>query len=202
MYQKLQKFDKHWYGGGPSIAMVFHLRRVSDLLYDWKSCLLCYMKDVVLLCSIFVKWNKIVRVRVHPDDLGFKWRYVIRMRYGNIVSHPEDILQCPDELSHPDDLGIKIYIHLLYMYQCPSNFTMDYIASSDKCLTFHCHILRTLILKFQQLPDIHIQCICIYLMFCCSNPRVILAFKVLEKRNSLVVVGIFRDIILFQIIAP
>ena len=49
-YQILQKFDVHWHGGGPSIAMVYHLRRVSDLLYDWKSCLLCYMKDVELHC--------------------------------------------------------------------------------------------------------------------------------------------------------
>ena len=64
MYQILQKFDIHWHGGGPSIAMIYHIRRVSDLLYDWKSCLLRYMKDVVLHCSIFFKWNKIVRVRV------------------------------------------------------------------------------------------------------------------------------------------
>ena len=64
MYQILQKFDMHWHDGGPSIAMMFHLRRVSDLLCNWKSCLLCYMKDVVLHCSIFFKWNKLVRVRV------------------------------------------------------------------------------------------------------------------------------------------
>ena len=43
--------------------MVYHLRRVSDVHYDWKRCVLCYMKDVVLHCSIFCKWNKIVRVR-------------------------------------------------------------------------------------------------------------------------------------------
>ena len=64
MYQILQKFDIHWHDGGPSIAMMCHLRRVSDLLYNWKSRLLCYMKDVVLHCSIFFKWNKLVRVRV------------------------------------------------------------------------------------------------------------------------------------------
>ena len=46
MYQNLQKFDIHWHGSGPSIAMIFHLRRVSDLLYGWMSCLTCYMKDV------------------------------------------------------------------------------------------------------------------------------------------------------------
>ena len=62
MYQILQKFDIHWHGGGPSITMMYHLRRVSDLLYDWKS-LLCYMKDVVLHCPLFFKWNKLVRVR-------------------------------------------------------------------------------------------------------------------------------------------
>ena len=64
MYQILQKFDIHWHDGGPSIAMMYHLKRVSDLLCNWKSCLLCYMKDVVLHCSIFFKWNKLVRVRV------------------------------------------------------------------------------------------------------------------------------------------
>ena len=65
MYQKLQKFDihVHWHGVGPAIAMLFHLRRMSDLLYNCKSCLQCYMKDVVLHCSVFFKKNKIVRVR-------------------------------------------------------------------------------------------------------------------------------------------
>ena len=76
MYQILQKFDIHWHDGGPSIAMMCHLRRVSDLLYNWKSCLLCYMKDVVLHCSIFFKWNKLVRVRVRVR-VQF-WRDVMR----------------------------------------------------------------------------------------------------------------------------
>ena len=74
MYQILQKFDIHWHDGGPSIAMMCHLRRVSDLLYNWKSCLLCYMKDVVLHCSIFFKWNKLVRVRVRVR-VRVIWRY-------------------------------------------------------------------------------------------------------------------------------
>ena len=64
MYQILQKFDMYWHDGGPSIAMMYHLRRVSDLLCNWKSCLLCYMKDVVLHYSILLKWNKLLRVRV------------------------------------------------------------------------------------------------------------------------------------------
>ena len=68
MYQILQKFDIHWHDGGPSIAMMCHLRGVSDLLCNWKSCLLCYMKDVVLHCSIFFKWNKLVRVRVRESS--------------------------------------------------------------------------------------------------------------------------------------
>ena len=63
-YHTYQRFDIHWHDGGPSIAMMYHLRRVSDLLCNWKSCLLCYMKDVVLHYSIFFKWNKLVRVRV------------------------------------------------------------------------------------------------------------------------------------------
>ena len=71
MYQILQKFDIHWHDGGPSIAMMYHLRRVSDLLCNWKSCLLCYMKDVVLHCSIFFKWNKLVRVRVRVQITSF-----------------------------------------------------------------------------------------------------------------------------------
>ena len=71
MYQILQKVDIHWHDGGPSIAMMCHLRRVSDLLYNWKSCLLCYMKDVVLHCSIFFKWNKLVRVRVRVREFEF-----------------------------------------------------------------------------------------------------------------------------------
>ena len=31
-----------------------------------------------------------------------------------------------------------------HVWRLPSNLTMYYIASSDKCLTFHCHISRTL----------------------------------------------------------
>ena len=83
MYQILQKFDIHWHDGGPSIAMMCHLRRVSDLLYNWKSCLLCYMKDVVLHCSIFFKWNKLVRVRVREFE---QWRHTGLA--GNIPSYP------------------------------------------------------------------------------------------------------------------
>ena len=82
MYQILQKFDIHWHDGGPSIAMMYHLRRVSYLLCNWKSCLLCYMKDVVLHCSIFFKWNKLVRVRVrvrvrvhYPKEYGYNLAY-------------------------------------------------------------------------------------------------------------------------------
>ena len=71
MYQILQKFDIHWHDGGPSIAMMYHLRRVSDLLCNWKSCLLCYKKDVVLHCSIFFKWNKLVRVRVRVREMSY-----------------------------------------------------------------------------------------------------------------------------------
>ena len=80
MYQILQKFDIHWHDGGPSITMMYHLRRVSDLLCNWKSCLLCYMKDVVLHCSIFFKWNKLVRVRVRvrQSGVGEKLSWCIR----------------------------------------------------------------------------------------------------------------------------
>ena len=70
----ISKFDTHWQGGGPSIPMVFHLRRVYDLLYDWKSCSLCYMKDAVLHCSIFFKWNKIVAQGMHDHDDVIKWK--------------------------------------------------------------------------------------------------------------------------------
>ena len=78
MYQILQKFDMHWHDGGPSIAMMYHLRRVSDLLCNWKSCLLCYMKDVVLHCSIFFKWNKLVRVRVRVRVLMINIGYQVK----------------------------------------------------------------------------------------------------------------------------
>ena len=46
------------------MVVLFHLRNVSDLFYDLKkNWLSWYVKDVVLHCSIFFKWNKIVRVR-------------------------------------------------------------------------------------------------------------------------------------------
>ena len=74
MYQKLQKFDTTWHGNGPSIAMVFHLKKVSDLVYGWKSCLLCYMNDVVLHCYIVFKWIKIVRVRELVLNIFFTYK--------------------------------------------------------------------------------------------------------------------------------
>ena len=50
---------------------------------------------------------------------------------------------------------------LTFVWRLPCNFTMDYIASSDKCLTFHYRISQTLSL-------VHIMVCC---MFCpCSEP--------------------------------
>ena len=86
-----RKFDIHWHDGGPSIAMMYHLRRVSDLLCNWKSCLLCYMKDVVLHCSIFFKWNKLVRVRVRVSWPSWLWPSVCSLQTwysGFYVSFP------------------------------------------------------------------------------------------------------------------
>ena len=97
MYQILQKFDIHWHDGGPSIAMMCHLRRVSDLLYNWKSCLLCYMKDVVLHCFIFFKWNKLVRVRVRE-------------------SSPTNARYWAAFVGSVPDLWSSVVIEMLYMY--------------------------------------------------------------------------------------
>ena len=55
----------------------FSRYRSSDLLCNWKSCLLCYMKDVVLHCSIFFKWNKLVRVRVRVLAYILMSRYLL-----------------------------------------------------------------------------------------------------------------------------
>ena len=97
MYQILQKFDIHWHDGGPSIAMMYHLRRVSDLLCNWKSCLLCYMKDVVLHCSIFFKWNKLVRVRV---------RVRVRIMW-KVCSCHQVIMWCKD--AYIEEMAINSY---------------------------------------------------------------------------------------------
>ena len=89
MYQILQKFDIHWHDGGPSITMMYHLRRVSDLLCNWKSCLLCYMKDV-LYCSIFFKWNKLVRVPVrvtHSVTDQWHWPVVYARSWSAWLTH-------------------------------------------------------------------------------------------------------------------
>ena len=108
MYQILQKFDIHWHDGGPSIAMMYHLRRVSDLLCNWKSCLLCYMKDVVLHCSIFFKWNKLVRVRVR---VRVQWTlnlnlniFIHKNAFANVVWEMAAILfmgRCVMSLAEP-----------------------------------------------------------------------------------------------------
>ena len=104
MYQILQKFDIHWHDGGPSIAMMYHLRRVSDLLCNWTSCLLCYMKDVVLHCSIFFKWNKLVRVRVHqPKPLQPPRPYPRHSLTPNfaVMTQPSSLAN-PTHCSHQD----------------------------------------------------------------------------------------------------
>ena len=53
-----KNFHIHWYGDGPSIAMVFHLRRVSDLFYDkqvdyYVICSCC----ITLFYIVWMKWN-------------------------------------------------------------------------------------------------------------------------------------------------
>ena len=73
-----KSFHIHWYNGGPSIAMVFHLRRVSDLFYDWNKLITISYVVVVLHCSILFEWNEIVRVRVFIshfiiDVIIFPW---------------------------------------------------------------------------------------------------------------------------------
>ena len=112
MYQILQKFDMHWHGGGPSIAMVYHPRRVSDLLYDWKSCLLCYMKDVELHCPIFFKWNKIVRVRA-TRWLVFQMAYLskCRLRVGHNCALYWKFDQSLSRLPFVSPLNIIIFAH-------------------------------------------------------------------------------------------
>ena len=47
-----------------------------------------------------------------------------------------------------------------HVWRLPCNFTMDYIASSDKCLTFHSHILHTLNQhpELVMLQDLHTNC--------------------------------------------
>ena len=77
----LLKLGNRWWWW-PWIAMVYHLRRVTDMPYDWKNCLLCYMKDVVLHCSIFFKWNIIDRVRVRV-----RWRNSERNHLWNSGSN-------------------------------------------------------------------------------------------------------------------
>ena len=42
----------------------------------WSLCLLCYMKDV-LHCSIFFKWNKLVRVRVRVRSIILRSSFAI-----------------------------------------------------------------------------------------------------------------------------
>ena len=56
------------------------------------------------------------------------------MSFSNNVMTPK---QCPRNTS-------VFQTCLTFVWRLPSNLTMHYIASSDKCLTFHCHISRTL----------------------------------------------------------
>ena len=87
MYQKLQEFDIHWHGDALSIAMVFHLRRVSDLLYD---CLLCHMEYVVLHCSTFFKSNEIVRFQIQLIWVKSRWNQAKSVHWGL----PFSVLEC------------------------------------------------------------------------------------------------------------
>ena len=100
-----KSFDIHWYGGGLSIAMVFYLRRVSDLFW-----LLCHLKDIVLHCSKDFKWNEIVWVRVpvqrvtmlNYDDLlrymcMYLWcecEYLGRLAINGNSQSKDGIIQC------------------------------------------------------------------------------------------------------------
>ena len=151
MYQILQKFDIHWHDGGPSIAMMCHLRRVSDLLYNWKSCLLCYMKDVVLHCSIFFKWNKLVRVRVRVrvqrqaiiwTNTGILLIWPSRTNFNEMLieihtfSFKEMHAKMPSAKRRPSCLGLNVLIIvvlkllgtmcILFKPQCDNNILLHW----------------------------------------------------------------------------
>ena len=57
LYQKEQQFDIHWHDGGPSIAMVFHLRRVPN--------------------PRSVLWQKVYYYVIWHDDV-IKWKHLPR----------------------------------------------------------------------------------------------------------------------------
>ena len=71
-----KSFDIHWYGGGPSMAMVFHLIRVSDLFYDLRKLTTMSFEVVVWHCSIFFECNKMVRVQVRKRGGGTNLSFV------------------------------------------------------------------------------------------------------------------------------
>ena len=76
-----------------------------------------------------------------PSGNGITWAYVSDVLHHlappghNQLTHLP--CQCPRNTS-------VFQTCLTFVWRLPSNFTMYYIASSDKCLTFHCHISRAL----------------------------------------------------------
>ena len=130
MYQILQKVDIHWHDGGPSIALMYHLRTVSDLLCNWKSCLLCYMKDVVLHCSIFFKWNKSVRVRAR-----------VRVR---VLSNINFERLSKRELCHQTDQRLQSIIKIIIILQSCIHICLDQFPNTIwRGIALHCARMPT-----------------------------------------------------------
>ena len=86
MYQILQKFDVHWHGSGSSIAMVYHLRRASHLLCDWKSCLRCYMKDRYIVSATNTDISSRPPIQIYRP--GHQYRYMVSTPNTDISSRP------------------------------------------------------------------------------------------------------------------
>ena len=126
--------------------MVFHLRRVSDLLYDWNSWLPCHMKDVVLHCSTFFKWNTIVRFRVRVPAKVHGWmaRRPERLtgRYKQWQYPPR--LKCIEtHLNHRSILTVKPptvspgVLSLWLLLQRNAIKTVIYDMQRHSCCVFH-----------------------------------------------------------------
>ena len=102
----------------------------------------CYKRGQITLNEelyfFCIRWNDCCGSRaVRQMTWQMTWCWTISIYSAGPHIRKVSFQQCPRNTS-------VFQTCLTSVWRLPSNFTMYYIASSDKCLTFHCHISRTL----------------------------------------------------------
>ena len=121
-------------------------------ILNWLSSRLLHCFVNVFLIHAIIVWNEVQVLNILEEYLINVYVYFIEL-VSFMLPHIDGLVQdCSISIANAleilqSSVSAK-YVSLPDMSdvcrRLPCNFTMDYIASSEKCLMFHCHISHTL----------------------------------------------------------